>query len=347
MPWCHTSSCRPRSHSATRRWPAVTAPTTRRGTPIPGSTGARAIRPTSSRTRPRSSQTSTRARGTMHQNAHRSMGRARREPAIPRPGNAWHALSCVSLATTTRAPRAMLATRVGPASEAPSPARPSRRPARPRLATRSPAPASCRPRRRRGVRRRIGLHDRVGLRGRVCVSTATVDGSALADRCSAADCDRALDCVARPLPGTPCDDADLCTMRDACDVAGACTAAPITCVSGPCRVSSCDPSLERCRTVDIADGTPCDDGNAYTTGDVRRGVLCAGLPCAVRVRTPVTRRAAVPRSVVRSRGSPMARRAATVMRARPATDAWPGRAAADQSTAPPSPTPATPLRAIR
>ena len=109
------------------------------------------------------------------------------------------------------------------------------------------------------------------------------------DACSPAD----GQCVPVAAPdGTPCDDASVCTVRDACTggqcagtpaiacddgnfctqdtcvaATGTCAHAPVDCGDGnPCTADSCDPGTGICRNSPLPAGSACDDGNACTSG---------------------------------------------------------------------------------
>jgi cysteine-rich repeat protein len=147
--------------------------------------------------------------------------------------------------------------------------------------------------------------------GGQCVGGSPVVCSAL-DQCHrAGTCDSGTGACSNPArsDGTPCDDGNACTLRDACQ-AGACVGgAPANCDDGdPCTTDSCDPvngcnhvsvsGCRRCNTAaDCADGNPCtddacqggtcvytnntascDDGNKCTTGDQCQGGQCRGTP---------------------------------------------------------------------
>jgi hypothetical protein len=147
--------------------------------------------------------------------------------------------------------------------------------------------------------------------GGQCTGGSPVVCSAL-DQCHrAGTCDPGTGTCSNPAQsdGTPCDDGNACTLRDACQ-AGACVGGgPASCDDGnKCTTDSCDPangcnhvSISGCRpcstAADCADGNPCtndacqggtcvytnstascDDGNKCTTGDQCQGGQCRGTP---------------------------------------------------------------------
>lgn len=80
----------------------------------------------------------------------------------------------------------------------------------------------------------------------------------------------------KPL-STPCNDGMLCTYGDACAVGGVCRGTPIVCMDDEFADRECD-GTQSCK-VTPKPGAACDDGNACTRGDVRRGDgSCAGMP---------------------------------------------------------------------
>ncbi len=115
----------------------------------------------------------------------------------------------------------------------------------------------------------------------VCTGVAT-DCSALDGACVAGACDPSTGgCVATPrADGTSCDDANTCTVLDAC-ASGACTGSPVSCsaLDGPCVTGVCSAGTGGCVAMTRPAGTPCDDGNPATAGDVcSAGGTCAGTP---------------------------------------------------------------------
>ncbi len=73
-------------------------------------------------------------------------------------------------------------------------------------------------------------------------------------------------CIYKPNHAA-CDDKDPCTINDTCDNKK-CVGTPKDCNDGnPCTQDSCDQSTGKCVNTVVADGTPCDDGLACSTGD--------------------------------------------------------------------------------
>ncbi len=90
------------------------------------------------------------------------------------------------------------------------------------------------------------------------------------------------DCIVRPKPdGTPCDDGDPKTFKDACEN-GVCVGDEDLCRGvvcaplDPCHDAACDPATGRCLAASKPNGTPCDDGWDGTDSDVCNNGVCAG-----------------------------------------------------------------------
>ncbi len=134
------------------------------------------------------------------------------------------------------------------------------------------------------------------------------------NECTADGCDPATGCTHTALEGQTCDDENDCTDNDVCDVEGVCagsgdcgcsTAADcaefedgdlcngtLDCVGGECVVGAgtvvvCEPTgscvepvcvsgTGECVQDPLADGTPCDDGNACTEQTFCDGGTCEG-----------------------------------------------------------------------
>jgi hypothetical protein len=127
-----------------------------------------------------------------------------------------------------------------------------------------------------------------------CESTICLDGicsdsvcgdCAPADQCHAAGvCDPNTGlCEYPPLAdGTPCDDGNACTLTDTCQegVCDGSAAEGITITCAPadqCHTAGvCDPRTGLCKNPPLADGTPCDDGNACTLTDTCQEGVCNG-----------------------------------------------------------------------
>jgi len=76
---------------------------------------------------------------------------------------------------------------------------------------------------------------------------------------------------------SPCDDGDACTTNDTCS-GGTCGGTPVDCDDGnPCTVDICD-EFSGCQNLLVAEGTPCEDGDACTTEDTCSGGVCVGGP---------------------------------------------------------------------
>ncbi|MBM4344612.1 MAG: hypothetical protein FJ100_14705 [Deltaproteobacteria bacterium] len=116
----------------------------------------------------------------------------------------------------------------------------------------------------------------------------TVDDSA----CAKASCaPKTGTCALQPLWG-PCDDGKACTVADAC-AAGTCAGATKTCGDGnPCTVDACQEPFGCLNTP--ANATPCDDGNACTTGDACAAGACAGAKALCDDANPCTSDACAP-----------------------------------------------------
>jgi len=82
---------------------------------------------------------------------------------------------------------------------------------------------------------------------------------------------------------TGCNDGDACTQGDTCQ-GGTCTAVnPVVCTAqDQCHDAGvCDPLSATCSNPVTSDGTPCDDGDANTLGDVCNAGVCAGTPSGI------------------------------------------------------------------
>ncbi|MDP6946033.1 MAG: hypothetical protein QF464_17930, partial [Myxococcota bacterium] len=133
----------------------------------------------------------------------------------------------------------------------------------------------------------------------LCVG-ALVDCGGEASSCQVASCDPATGCAFEPIAnGAPCDDGDACTVATSCE-GGSCLGEPLDCSGesiGPCELVACDPAWGACVVTHADDETPCDDGDACTTGERCYGGVCEGDPvdcpgspevCAVHACDPVT-----------------------------------------------------------
>ncbi len=92
--------------------------------------------------------------------------------------------------------------------------------------------------------------------------------------CSKASCDSTTGkCIGKPVQeGVPCNDGTVCTQNDQCKN-GECVGKILSCDdNNPCTGDSCDP-LAGCTSSNL-DGTPCDDDNLCTVGDLCKLGLC-------------------------------------------------------------------------
>ena len=121
-------------------------------------------------------------------------------------------------------------------------------------------------------------------RGRkICHCTSIGDCPGVVDQCHDKACLPSGLCGATVKTRASCNDGNLCTTGDVCQPDGRCQGTPIPCVaSDQCHVAgACDPATGQCSNPPAAAGTPCDDGNACTTGDVCDGAgACAGTTAA-------------------------------------------------------------------
>ena len=160
-----------------------------------------------------------------------------------------------------------------------------------------------------------------------CVAAGTIDCDD-GDPCTIDGCAAQVGCTHDDVNGGACDDGDACTVGDQCQ-AGGCAAGENTCACAadsdcedladdpckgqygcldglcawdadkaltcpaplnPCALSSCDGAVGGCVETTLADGSPCDDGDACTTADTCVSGSCAagaaldcddGDPCTV------------------------------------------------------------------
>ncbi len=93
--------------------------------------------------------------------------------------------------------------------------------------------------------------------------------------CTKDACDMATGCTKTHDNGSPCDDDNPCTVGDTCNGGSCDKGTPKDCATGnSCVAGSCNPSDGKCKYVDQAKGTPCEDGNVCTTGDGCSGNAC-------------------------------------------------------------------------
>jgi hypothetical protein len=81
--------------------------------------------------------------------------------------------------------------------------------------------------------------------------------------------------------GTPltCDDGVFCNGAESCDPTQGCLpGSPPSCahLDGPCVLGVCDPVMDACQAVPVADELPCDDGDACMAGDACNQGVCTG-----------------------------------------------------------------------
>ncbi len=114
----------------------------------------------------------------------------------------------------------------------------------------------------------------------VCTGGDTVACMAQ-DQCHVAGtCDRTTGLCSNPAKpdGTACNDGSACTRTDICQ-AGVCNGTnPVTCAAGDqCHgTGTCNPATGTCTNPALADGTPCNDGNACTRTDTCQAGSCQG-----------------------------------------------------------------------
>jgi len=116
----------------------------------------------------------------------------------------------------------------------------------------------------------------------VCTGSDPVTCAAQ-DQCHVAGtCDPTSGACSNPVAddGTSCNDGNACTQMDSCQ-AGTCVgSAPVVCApTDQCHTAGvCDPATGVCAAAQaLADGTPCNDGNACTQTDVCQAGACVGL----------------------------------------------------------------------
>jgi cysteine-rich repeat protein len=97
--------------------------------------------------------------------------------------------------------------------------------------------------------------------------------------CTSDSCDSAVGCIYVPSDAT-CDDGQFCTL-DNCDPLHGCENIDDSTVcddSNFCTTDTCNEAVDSCANSPAADGTPCDDGEPATTGDVCIAGVCTGVP---------------------------------------------------------------------
>ena len=93
--------------------------------------------------------------------------------------------------------------------------------------------------------------------------------------CTTDFCAGAAECTHTTLDGNACDDGSACTTGDIC-VQDACVGSSKTCTGSACVAVQCDPLDGSCDSALKPDTTPCDDGNACTSGDICLAGNCSG-----------------------------------------------------------------------
>jgi len=95
--------------------------------------------------------------------------------------------------------------------------------------------------------------------------------------CTFTSCDAVAGCIAIEMPGSACEDGDLCTVFDECGEGGVCLSGPPPSCDDVnfCTNDTCEPSVG-C-VFEPFEG-PCDDGNPCTTNEVCQNTYCAGEP---------------------------------------------------------------------
>src|SRR4051812_2899491 len=98
------------------------------------------------------------------------------------------------------------------------------------------------------------------------------------DQCNTATCNNATGaCSLQPKAnGTTCNDGNACTRTDTCQN-GACVGGnPVSCpATDQCHTAgTCEPSTGKCSNPIAPDQTPCNAGNACTSGDVCLSSQC-------------------------------------------------------------------------
>ncbi len=94
--------------------------------------------------------------------------------------------------------------------------------------------------------------------------------------CTGDSCDKVSGCAHLPLDGTPCDDANVCTVGDACQASVCKPGGALSCEdANPCTTDACD-ATKGC-THATTDGEGCDDGSPCTSADQCLKGQCTGV----------------------------------------------------------------------
>ncbi len=113
-----------------------------------------------------------------------------------------------------------------------------------------------------------------------CAPGVSLDCSGLTDGCNVGACSEvAGECVAVPRSdGTPCTDADFCTVSTTC-TAGVCgggAARDCSAQADPCNAGVCDSASATCKKQPYVDNRACNDGQYCTVGDTCQAGACQG-----------------------------------------------------------------------
>jgi hypothetical protein len=116
--------------------------------------------------------------------------------------------------------------------------------------------------------------------GGTCGGGQPRDCTAAGGGCVDGICDENADqCTGDPLiAGTPCNDAQFCTVNDSCDGLGSCLGDARDCsgLSNQCNQGGCDDAADQCVALPVNDGSACDDGLYCTSGETCLAGNCAG-----------------------------------------------------------------------
>lgn len=108
--------------------------------------------------------------------------------------------------------------------------------------------------------------------------------------CTDDSCNSATGCAnTRRADNTPCDDGNACTTDDKC-ATGRCVGVGKSCDDrNPCTTDTCNPTTQQCTPTNVANNTPCSDGNQCTTADkCQNGTCTAGPPLDCADTNPCT-----------------------------------------------------------
>ncbi len=104
--------------------------------------------------------------------------------------------------------------------------------------------------------------------GTLCTPGGSPYGMCFSGTCQVAQCTQ----------GSHCDDGNVCNGSEGCSPLGVCTTGTPPRCGAPtqCATPTCDPSYGGCRNIPRANGTPCDDGQRWTTNDQCVSGVCRG-----------------------------------------------------------------------